>query len=119
MNHHANANIGPTVKGANVAPYSHANVAPYSANVSPYSANMAPSSYVSPFAKGKTMPAHAHANVGPASKVSPAGKGGYGPLAANAKPYGVHAAGSRYTSTGEILVLFILLVIITRSKFNS
>lgn len=103
MDHYANANIGPFAKGANVSPYSHANVGP--------------AAYVSKAAKGSKVMPYSQANVAPAIK----GGHGYGPLAANAHPYGMkaasHSAGKRYTSTGAILVLFILLVIITRSKF--
>jgi len=84
-----NSNLGPSY----VSPAS--NKSPYASNVSPYASNVSPlASNLSPLA----------------SNVSPLAYANASPVAYGKKPL---VAGA-YTSTGVILVLYILLVIITR-----
>jgi len=89
-----NSNMGPSYvsPASNVMPYA-SNVMPLASNVMPYASNVSPlASNVSPLASNVSP--LAYANAAPVGKKS-------------------HFAGA-YTSAGVILVLYILLVIITR-----
>ncbi len=103
-----NANMGPSYvsPASNVSPYA-SNMGPYASNMGPYASNMGPyASNISPLASNVSPLA---SNVSPlASNIGPHAHANAAPVAK--KPF---VAGA-YTSAGVILVLYILLVIITR-----